>query len=160
LKDLVGSFVGPPGLNPGHPRRRASIPTKLADGPGHSSLTLCRFVPCTHARAVLNGNAILECVFGHLHDQRLQFRFDSRPAGVTAVLGAIELLGNQPPIPSQNGVRLGHAGPLGPGPCGPLVCQFRPRWIFPDRTSAIGRADGRKIRFSTAKYSFWRSNSD
>jgi hypothetical protein len=52
-------------------------------------------------------------LFGHLHDQRLQFRFDSRPARVPAVLGAIELLGNELPVPGQNGVGFGHAGDFG-----------------------------------------------
>jgi len=52
-------------------------------------------------------------LFGHLHNQRFQLRFDSRPAGVAAVFGAIELPGDKPPVPSQNGVRFGDARHLG-----------------------------------------------
>jgi hypothetical protein len=49
----------------------------------------------------------------HLHDQSFQLGFDARPARVAAVFGSIKLLSNELPVPSQNGVRLGHAGHLG-----------------------------------------------
>jgi hypothetical protein len=48
----------------------------------------------------------------HFDDQRLQFRLDRRPPGTAAVFGAIKLLGNELAIPTQNGVRLSHAGHL------------------------------------------------
>jgi hypothetical protein len=34
------------------------------------------------------------------------------PAGVAAVFGSVELLGNELPVPSQNGVRFSHTGHL------------------------------------------------
>ena len=48
----------------------------------------------------------------HFDDQLLQFRLDRRPAGIAALFGSIELLRNELPVPSQNGVRLGNAGDL------------------------------------------------
>src|SRR5262249_4245349 len=71
-------------------------------------------------------------LFGHLHDQRLQLRFDSRSAGVTTVFRAIALLGNQFPVPSQNRVRLGHAGHLGQSLAPNSLADFGqggPLWI-------------------------------
>src|SRR5215472_15543481 len=47
--------------------------------------------------------------------QGLQLWIDPRSSGVAPVLGAIELAGNQFPIPSQNCIGLGFAGQLGQG---------------------------------------------
>jgi hypothetical protein len=52
-------------------------------------------------------------LFGHPHYERFYFCFDARPAGVAPVFGAIELLGDKPAVPSQNGVRFSYARHLG-----------------------------------------------
>jgi hypothetical protein len=74
-------------------------------------------------------------LFGHLYDQGFQFRFDSRPAGIATVLGAIELVGNQPAIPSQNGIGFGHGGDLGQGFAPESLADFSQHESF-----RIGRA--------------------
>src|SRR5215472_6009836 len=49
----------------------------------------------------------------HFDDQLLQLRLDCRPAGIAAVFGAIELLGDEFPVPAQDRVRLSGASHLG-----------------------------------------------
>lgn len=66
---------------------------------------------------IFNGtrNAIVtpgQVLSRHLHDKFSDFAADRRTAGILPALGAVELAGDQPAIPGQNGVGLGHAGDL------------------------------------------------
>ena len=49
---------------------------------------------------------------GHPNNQYLDLRPDSRTAGIGAVSGTVEFAGDQPPVPGQDCVWLGHAGYL------------------------------------------------
>jgi hypothetical protein len=59
--------------------------------------------------AIIAPTGVLSC---HLHHQGFQLRFDPGPTGVLTVLGAVEVLGRDPAIPSQDGVGFGDAGNL------------------------------------------------
>ena len=59
--------------------------------------------------AVISPAAVLS---GHAHYQGFHFRWNLGAAWILPVLGAIELLGDQPSIPGQDGVGFGDAGDL------------------------------------------------
>jgi hypothetical protein len=48
----------------------------------------------------------------HSHHQSFHIRFNGGAAWILSVFGTIELLGDEPSIPGQDGVRLGNAGDL------------------------------------------------
>jgi len=49
-------------------------------------------------------------LLSHPDNESFHLRIDSRPAGIASAPGSIELLCDQPSIPSENGVRFGYAG--------------------------------------------------
>ena len=95
---------------------------------------------------------------GHPNNSSLDLRPDSRTAGIGAVSGTVEFAGDQPPVPGQDCVGLGHAGYLCQrlasesltdlGQSGPLRIGSRSR---------AGRC-ARRIWFSAARYSTRRVN--
>src|SRR5215471_13028942 len=93
---------------------------------------------------------------GHLHDQRLQFRLDRRPAWIAAVFGSIELPGDELSIPGQNCVGLATQATWD--------SAFRPRRLPISASVALSGSDSRgragkwarRMRFSAARYSFLR----
>src|SRR5580704_13921837 len=56
--------------------------------------------------------------------QRLYFRRDARPARIATLSGAVELLRNQSPIPSQNGIRLCYGGDVLQSFASDSLCNF------------------------------------
>ena len=52
-------------------------------------------------------------LFGHADDERLDLWADSRSARIGAMLGSIELAGDQATIPAEYRLRLGDTGDLG-----------------------------------------------
>jgi hypothetical protein len=94
----------------------------------------------------------------HPDHQRFQFGFDPGPAWVGTVLGAVELPGDQPPIPGQDGVGLGDAGDLAE-----RMARRFPISASVARSGSDSRnLDGSlplKLRFLAARYSFWSKSS-
>src|SRR5215469_3649019 len=98
-------------------------------------------------------------LFGHLHNKHFQLRFDSRPAGVAAVFGAIELPGDKPPVPSQMVSGLAtHATWARAFRPSRLPISAKADLSGSDKRNRVWRC-ARKTRFSAAKYSFCSSSS-
>ena len=51
-------------------------------------------------------------LLGHEYDQRFHLRADSRPSRIRAMLGSIELAGDQATVPAENGLGFGDKGHL------------------------------------------------
>ena len=49
-----------------------------------------------------------DILLSHSDNERFHLRIDSRPTGIASVFGSIELVRDQPAVPGQNGVGLGH----------------------------------------------------
>jgi len=62
----------------------------------------------------------------HPHHQGFDFRGDGRAAGILSVFGAIELLGDQCSIPSQDGVGFGGCKQPREVLCVPAASRFQP----------------------------------
>jgi hypothetical protein len=61
------------------------------------------------------GNAVVPptaVLLSHPDNESFQLRIDSPAWRDSSALGSVELLGNEVPVPSQNGVGFGHAGHL------------------------------------------------
>jgi hypothetical protein len=61
------------------------------------------------------GNAVVPptaVLLSHPDNESFQRRIDSPAWRDSSALGSVELLGNEVPVPSQNGVGIGHAGHL------------------------------------------------
>src|ERR1035438_1826220 len=61
---------------------------------------------------------------GHTYDQGFGFTIDGRSARIGSALGSVELTGDQPPVPSQDRVGLGHTGHLRQSPTAESLAHF------------------------------------
>src|SRR6202011_1971200 len=62
------------------------------------------------------GNAIVTpggVLLSHSDYQGFDRGIDARPTGIRAVLGSVELAGNQSPVPAEDGIRLGYTRHFG-----------------------------------------------
>ena len=95
----------------------------------------------------------------HSHHQGFHFRLNCGAAGILPVFGAIELLGDEPSIPGQDGVGFGDAGDLSER----FASQRFPISARVARSGSLNRnLDGSfalRIRFSAARYSFCSRSS-
>jgi hypothetical protein len=95
----------------------------------------------------------------HSHHQSLHVRLNGGSGWILSVFGTIELLGDEPSIPGQDGVGLGDAGDLSER----FTSHTPPISARVARSGSLNpNLDGSfalRIRFSAARYSFCRSSS-
>jgi len=95
---------------------------------------------------------------GHRDDQPDDLLLDRRPARVATVFRAVELLGDQSAIPGEDSVGFGYPSNLAESVAAQPFADFsRVDLSSSERRSRLGRW-ARSLRFSVAKYSFWRSS--
>jgi hypothetical protein len=102
--------------------------------------------------AVVSPTGVLS---GEADNERLHFRCDAGPAWSSAEFGAVELVGNEPPVPSKDGVGFGDTGYLlEHSATEPFADLSEVDLSGSERRIRAGRCF-RRTRFSAIRYSFW-----
>src|SRR5262249_41916920 len=81
------------------------------------------------------------------------------PAMIPTGLRTIELAGDKPPVPGEDGVWLGRAGHLLQTFAPESFADLSKRASLRIRQGSRAGKCARRTRFSAAKYSFWSSSS-
>ena len=93
------------------------------------------------------------------HYQDFHCGFLQRSARIGAMSGTIKLVGNEPLVPSQDGVRFRRTSNLFQRlPPAPLPISANVDLSASDSRKRVGRC-ALRMRFSDARYSFWSNNS-